>query len=115
MSYIAHQSDVPANGVEFQWYDAALDVWNTIGTDMNGTQWTFVHDQFLDQFDREYTVAWDIQGLPTGDYQLKTVSHHLSGDSESIVTVHIYNGNVVPSFAVNGATNAQVERGETYT
>ncbi|MFA6625555.1 MAG: hypothetical protein WCS58_01555, partial [Candidatus Cloacimonadaceae bacterium] len=114
-AYIAHQSDVPANGVEFQWYDAALDVWNTIDTDMNGTQWTFVHDQFLDQFDREYTVAWDIQGLPTGDYQLKTVSHHLSGDSESIVTVHIYNGNVVPSFAVNGAVNAQVERGETYT
>jgi len=114
-AYLAHQSDIPAYGVDFYWYDAVADVWNLIGSDAAGTQWPFVHPGFMDQNQREYMASWDIQGLPTGDYQIKTVSRHLAGDSESVVTLHIYNDHLVPNFSVNGAMNGQVERGETYT
>lgn len=113
-AYLAHQSDIP-NQVEFYWYDAVADVWNLIGTDVLGTTLPFANPPFMDANQREYTASWDIYGLPTGDYQIKTLSYHDAGISESVVTVHIYNSNVVPNFAVNGTVNAEVERGETYT
>ncbi|HPI25099.1 MAG TPA: Ig-like domain repeat protein [Candidatus Cloacimonadota bacterium] len=120
-AYLAHQSDIPAYGVEFYWFDAVANTWNLIGTDLTGNQWPFVHEGFMDQNQREYRMTWDVYGLPTGDYQVKTVSRHMNtqdpsaGASESIITVHLYNGTIVPNFAVNGALNNQVERGETYT
>ena len=120
-AYLAHQSDIPAYGVEFYWFDAVANTWNLIGTDMTGNQWPFVHEGFMDQNQREYSMTWDVYGLPTGDYQVKTVSRHMDtqdpaeGASESIITVHLYNGTIVPNFAINGALNNQVERGETYT
>ena len=122
-AYVAHQAELP-NRVSFQYWNTAdaTNTWHLIDANAASQQWNFVNPNFLNQYQSEYHASWNIQTLPTGTYQIKTISHYhntadpADGSSESIVTVNIYGADsvVAPVFVVDGAIAAQVERGETY-
>jgi len=115
-AYVPHLAEIP-NSVTFQYKLVGSADWTDIATVAVGDQWNFIDPDFLAQFARQYSAEWNIVGIPAGEYEIKTIAEYPVANSESIVTVNLYDGFVddviIPELTIN-SDNGFVERGETY-
>jgi len=113
-AYVPHLSEIP-NSIDFSYRMLGNANWTMIATDINGEMWNFVDTSFFAQYQRQYSADWDISSLIGGIYEVKTTSNYISGSTESIAIVNIYNGTIIPQVTIDGIVNGDVQRGETYT
>lgn len=113
-AYVPHLSEIPTS-VDFSFRLLGTQNWTPIATDINGEMWNFIDPSFLAQYQRQYSVNWDIASLIGGVYEVQITSHYPVANSNSVAIVNIYNGTIVPQVAVPSMVNGAVQRGETYT
>lgn len=112
-AYVPHLSEIPSS-VDFSYRLLGTQNWTPIATDINGEMWNFIDPSFLAQYQRQYSVNWDIASLIGGAYEVQITSHYPVANSNSVAIVNIYNGTIVPQAAVPTMVNGTVQRGETY-
>jgi hypothetical protein len=112
-AYVPHLSEIPTS-VDFSYRLLGTTTWNPIATDINGEMWNFIDPSFLAQYQRQYSVSWDIASLIGGVYEVQITSHYPVNNSTSVAIVNIYNSTIVPQVAVPSMLNGTVQRGETY-
>ena len=113
-AYVPHLSEIPTS-VDFSFRLLGTQNWTPIATDINGEMWNFIDPSFLAQYQRQYSVNWDIASLIGGVYEVQITSHYPVANSNSVAIVNIYNGTIVPQVAVPTMVNGAVQRGETYS
>jgi hypothetical protein len=116
-AYVPHMSEVPQSITMSYRLHGSLANPTPLGTAIQSNLFDpdyFIDPNFFVQFQQQYVLDWDISALATGTYEVITTSNYPSGSSSSAMLVNVYNGTIVPTVAVDGIVNGNVERGDTY-